>query len=51
VSLDGTVVHADKDADRAMYGAEVDRHAILGGKLPAPASAAPLRHELAEYTK
>ena len=51
VSLDGTVVHADKDANEAMYGPEVNRHAILSGNLPAPESAAPLRRELAEYTK
>ena len=51
VSLDGTVVHADKGADEAMYGPEVNRHAILSGSLPAPESAAPLRRELAQYTK
>jgi len=51
VSLDGTVVHADKEANTAMYGSGADRHAILSGGLPPPESAAPLRRELAQYSK
>ncbi len=39
VSLDGAVVQADKDGDRAMYGDNVNRHDIIDGKVPVPASA------------
>ncbi len=51
VSLDGTVVHADKSANEAMYGPDVNRHAILSGELPPPESAAWLRHQLAQYSR
>lgn len=46
VSLDGAVVQADKSGDEAMYGANVDRHEILDGRTPVPASAKGLIHEL-----
>lgn len=49
VSLDGTVVQADKSGDRAMYGHDVDRHEILSGKLPVPPEAKPLVGELDRY--
>lgn len=49
VSLDGTVVQADKSGDEAMYGANVDRHEILSGKVPVPEAARPLLHEIGEY--
>jgi lipid-binding SYLF domain-containing protein len=39
VSLDGAVVQADKSGDQAMYGADVDRHEIVDGKVATPASA------------
>ncbi len=42
VALDGAVVQADKSGDKAMYGDDVDRHAILSGKVAVPASARPL---------
>jgi lipid-binding SYLF domain-containing protein len=51
VSLDGAVVQADKSGDRAMYGDNVNRHEILGGKVSAPASARPLLHEIATYAR
>ncbi|HXN74750.1 MAG TPA: lipid-binding SYLF domain-containing protein [Candidatus Acidoferrales bacterium] len=51
VSLDGTVVQADKSGDEAMYGAGVSRHDVLGGTIPVPESARPLIHELDSYTK
>lgn len=49
VSLDGAVVQADKSGEKAMYGDDVDRHDVLDGKTPAPASARPFLHELEEY--
>src|ERR1700687_1809949 len=50
VSLDGTVVQADKSGDRSMYGVAVDRHEILNGTVPVPASAKHLVHELYAYS-
>jgi lipid-binding SYLF domain-containing protein len=49
VSLDGAVMQADKDADRAMYGDNVDRHQILDGRIRPPAEADPLLHEIDSY--
>ena len=49
VSLDGAVVQADKSGDKAMYGDDVDRHEILGGKVAVPASARQLLEELGGY--
>jgi lipid-binding SYLF domain-containing protein len=51
VALDGAVVQADKSGDKAMYGDNVDRHEILSGKVPVPASARPLLHELHAYVQ
>jgi lipid-binding SYLF domain-containing protein len=50
VSLDGTVVQADKSGDRAMYGADVTRHDILDGSVHAPAEARTLARELQRYS-
>ncbi len=50
VSLDGAVVQADKSGDEAMYGANVDRHEILDGRTPVPASAKGLIHQLRAYS-
>ena len=33
ISLDGAVVQADRSGDQSMYGADVDRHEILSGKI------------------
>ena len=49
VSLDGAVVQADKSGDTAMYGAGVDRHNLLDGKTPPPASTRPFIHELEAF--
>jgi lipid-binding SYLF domain-containing protein len=49
ISLDGAVVQADKSGDQAFYGADVDRHAVLDGMVPMPASARNLMHELHAY--
>src|SRR3984885_4725325 len=46
LALDGAVVQSDKSGDRAMYGENVDRHAILSGKVAVPASARPLVREV-----
>jgi len=51
VSLDGSVVQADKSGDKAMYGDDVDRHEILRGKVAVPESARPLLRELHEYAE
>jgi lipid-binding SYLF domain-containing protein len=49
VSLDGAVMQADKNGDKAMYGDRVNRHEILDGKVAVPASAQALVHELGGY--
>ena len=46
ISLEGSVVQADKSGDRAMYGEHVDRHDILRGKTAVPESARVLLREL-----
>src|ERR1700690_4292765 len=51
VSLDGAVMQADKNGDKAMYGENVDRHEILSGKVPVPESARRLLHELHAYVQ
>lgn len=51
VSLDGSVVQADKSGDRAMYGSNASRHDILDGKVAISASAQPLVQEIARYVK
>jgi SH3 domain-containing YSC84-like protein 1 len=50
VSLDGAVVQVDKSGDQGMYGADVDRHEIVDGKVAMPASARDLIQELRAYT-
>jgi SH3 domain-containing YSC84-like protein 1 len=50
VSLDGAVVQSDNSGDRSMYGATADRHEILNGSVPVPASARHLMHELHAYS-
>ncbi|MGA2899735.1 MAG: lipid-binding SYLF domain-containing protein [Candidatus Acidiferrales bacterium] len=51
VSLDGTVVQADKSGDEAMYGADVSRHDVLDGTVQTPESARQLVHELDKYSR
>src|SRR5580704_1541319 len=50
VSLDGTVVQADKSGDKAMYGEDVTRHDILDGSVHAPAETRTLARELQRYS-
>jgi lipid-binding SYLF domain-containing protein len=49
VSLQGSVVQADKSGDHAMYGDDVTRRQILDGKVEIPASARELHAELGAY--
>jgi len=46
VSLNGTVVEADRSGDHAMYGEKVTRRQILDGAVKAPPSAQALVHEI-----
>jgi lipid-binding SYLF domain-containing protein len=50
VSLDGSVVQADKSGDKAMYGSNVSRREILDGKVAVPKSAQRLVEDLARYS-
>ncbi len=50
VSLDGTVVQADKSGDRAMYGDGVPRQNILDGTIPVPPDARMLAGEVTKYS-
>ena len=50
ISLNGAVVHADHDADHALYN-DADRHEILDGRVPEPAEAQPLIRELDQYSR
>lgn len=49
VSLDGAVVRADQSEDKAMYGSDVTRQEILGGKVAVPEAAQNLLEDLAKY--
>ena len=49
VSLNGTVVHADKSANEAMYGSNVTRREIVDGRVPVPAAAQGLTSEISRY--
>jgi SH3 domain-containing YSC84-like protein 1 len=50
ISLDGTVVQADKSGDTAMYGPDATRHDILSGGVHAPSDARTLARELERYS-
>jgi len=51
VSLTGAVVQADKSADEAMYGHNVNRREILNGNVGVPVSARRLLHEIGRYAQ
>jgi SH3 domain-containing YSC84-like protein 1 len=51
VSLDGSVVQADKSGDHAIYGDKVNRREILSGDFPVPEAARPLVREIARYVR
>lgn len=50
ISLNGAVVHASHDRDKALYG-DADRRQILEGRVPQPSEAAPLVRELDNYSR
>jgi lipid-binding SYLF domain-containing protein len=49
VSLNGAVIQADHDADRALYGPNPSRRKILEGAVAVPKVAQPLIREIAQY--
>ena len=51
VSLDGSVVAPDHEADEALYGTNVNHEDVLYGKVPIPGPAQPLVAEIARHTK
>jgi len=50
VSLQGTTLHQDEDANKAVYGKALDSAEILNEKMPAPAAAKPLNSILTKYS-
>lgn len=50
VSLQGTTLHQDEDANKAVYGKELGSDEILNGKVTAPAGAKPLTSILTKYS-
>ena len=49
-SLQGTTLHQDEDANKAVYGKPLGSDEILGGKVTAPAAAKPLNSILTKYS-
>jgi lipid-binding SYLF domain-containing protein len=50
VSLQGTTLHQDEDANKAVYGKPLGSDEILGGKVTAPVAAKPLNSILTKYS-
>jgi lipid-binding SYLF domain-containing protein len=50
VSLAGTTLHQDEDANKAVYGKPLNASEILGGTVSAPAAAMPLTQVLTKYS-
>ena len=50
VSLTGTTLHTDEDANKAVYGKPADAAEILHEKTPVPAAAKPLVSVLSKYS-
>jgi lipid-binding SYLF domain-containing protein len=50
ISLSGAVVQTDKSGDKAMYGANATRQAILDGQVKVPMAARALETELGKYS-
>ena len=50
VSLKGTSLHQDEDANKAVYGKELDSDVILAGTMAVPAGAKPLIQMLTKYS-
>ncbi|MBV9144991.1 MAG: lipid-binding SYLF domain-containing protein [Acidobacteria bacterium] len=47
ISLNGTVIHQDKDATTAFYGQDMTSPQVLGGNVPAPPDARPFLNAVA----
>lgn len=50
ISLEGATLRGDEDEDTELYGEQVDRSAILDGKVQAPAAIEPLMTTLNKYS-
>jgi len=50
VSLQGTTLHQDEDANKAVYGKALGSDEILGGKVTAPPAGKPLTSILTKYS-
>ena len=50
LSLAGTTLHQDEDANKAVYGKQLNASDILGGAVSVPAAAAPLNQALTNYS-
>ena len=50
VSLQGTTLHQDEDAIKAVYGKQLNASDILNGALPTPPSATQLNQALTKYS-
>jgi lipid-binding SYLF domain-containing protein len=50
VSLQGTTLHQDEDANKAVYGKPLESEEILSGKVTAPAASKPLNSALTKYS-
>jgi lipid-binding SYLF domain-containing protein len=50
VSLQGTTLHQDEGAIKAVYGKQLNASDILGGDLPTPPAAKQLNLVLMEYS-
>lgn len=49
ISLNGATLRPDEDADKALYGHEVNSRDVLSGTVPNPIQPDPFTHELDEY--
>jgi lipid-binding SYLF domain-containing protein len=50
VSLQGTTLHQDEDANKAVYGKQLNASDILGGAVTTPGAAMPLNKVLTKYS-
>lgn len=50
IALQGATLRADEDVDASLYGAGVDRKAVLQGQKPVPAAAKGLVEQLNKYS-
>jgi lipid-binding SYLF domain-containing protein len=50
VALKGSTLKQDNDANKSLYGKEMDAKNILGSATPSPAAAAPMLQALNQYS-